>query len=49
MFSPSKENNREDHLRKGAEVSPWESVVAGSMSGAVSRYVFLNVKARINY
>lgn len=28
---------REDHLRKGSEVSPYESLLAGSISGAVAR------------
>lgn len=30
---------REDHLKQGANVSPLESAIAGSFSGAISRYV----------
>lgn len=32
-------SKREDHLRKGSDVTPYEALAAGSMSGAVSRYV----------
>lgn len=30
---------REDHLRKGSDVTPYEALVAGSVSGAVSRAI----------
>lgn len=31
----------EDHLLKGSSVSPLQSLIAGSISGAVARYVLL--------
>lgn len=34
----------EDHLGKGSSVSPLQSLIAGSVSGAVARYVCFSQK-----
>jgi hypothetical protein len=33
--------DREDHLKKGSKVTPYEAMVAGSISGGIARYVYL--------
>lgn len=39
MGEDHREDHREDHLKKGSSVTPYESLLAGSISGAIARYV----------
>lgn len=35
-------SSRENHLKKGSDVTPYEALIAGSLSGAIARYVYLH-------
>lgn len=39
MDKNSEDRVRIDHLRKGAGVNPYDALIAGSISGALARYV----------
>lgn len=45
---PSPPTMHEDHLLKGSSVSPLQSLVAGSISGAVARYVYDSPREKLD-
>lgn len=42
-------SGRENHLKKGSKVSPYEALIAGSLSGAIARYVNLHHQMNDRY